>query len=282
MNTVFHPSSSRGTADHGWLKTAHTFSFAGYYNPERVHYGVLRVLNDDWIAGGTGFGKHPHDNMEIVTIPLTGALEHQDSMGNKEVLRMGEVQAMSAGTGVFHSEYNASAADPCSLLQIWIIPERRGVEPRYEQRFYDVDALGKAWHAVVNPMGQGDAMPIHQQAWFSLTKIPTGTARNYRNADGSVATFTLGANSTVRVKNVSTGEDHDLDYLIFYPVTENTAGISNLKAAVGANGKVKITFDGTGTVQTSTTLNGTFADSAIKSGDEITVDGAALFIRAKR
>ena len=159
MKTILHPSSSRGTADHGWLKTAHTFSFAGYYNPERVHYGVLRVLNDDWIAGGTGFGKHPHDNMEIVTIPLTGALEHQDSMGNKEVLRMGEVQAMSAGTGVFHSEYNASATDPCSLLQIWVIPERRGVEPRYEQRYYDVEALGKEWHSVVNPMGQGDAMP---------------------------------------------------------------------------------------------------------------------------
>lgn len=181
MKTILHPSSSRGTADHGWLKTAHTFSFAGYYNPERVHYGVLRVLNDDWIAGGTGFGKHPHDNMEIVTIPLTGALEHQDSMGNKEVLRMGEVQAMSAGTGVFHSEYNASATDPCSLLQIWVIPERRGVEPRYEQRYYDVEALGKDWHTVVNPMGQGEAMPIHQQAWFSLTKIPAGTARNYRS-----------------------------------------------------------------------------------------------------
>jgi redox-sensitive bicupin YhaK (pirin superfamily) len=189
MNTVFHPSSSRGTADHGWLKTAHTFSFAGYYNPERLHYGVLRVLNDDWIAGGTGFGKHPHDNMEIVTIPLTGALEHQDSMGNKEVLRMGEVQAMSAGTGVFHSEYNASASDPCSLLQIWIIPEQRGVEPRYEQRLYDVQALAQEWHTVVNPMGQGDAMPIHQQAWFSLTRIPSGTERNYTSKRSENGTY---------------------------------------------------------------------------------------------
>ncbi len=188
MKTVLHPASSRGTADHGWLKTAHTFSFAGYYNPERIHYGVLRVLNDDWIAGGTGFGKHPHDNMEIVTIPLTGALEHQDSMGNKGVLRMGEVQAMSAGTGVFHSEYNASATEPCSLLQIWVIPERRGVEPRYEQRFYDVEALEREWHPVVNPMGQGEAMPIHQQAWFSLTKLPAGASRNYspRRAENGV------------------------------------------------------------------------------------------------
>lgn len=193
MKTIHHPSASRGTADHGWLKTAHTFSFAGYYNPERIHYGVLRVLNDDWIAGGTGFGKHPHDNMEIVTIPLNGALEHQDSMGNKEVLRIGEVQAMSAGTGVFHSEYNASATEPCSLLQIWIIPERRGVEPRYEQRFYDVDALAREWHAVVNPMGQGEAMPIHQQAWFSLTKIPAGASRNYciKRAENGVYFFVI-------------------------------------------------------------------------------------------
>ncbi|MBM3434000.1 MAG: pirin family protein [Bacteroidetes bacterium] len=193
MKTVLHPASSRGTADHGWLKTAHTFSFAGYYNPERINYGVLRVLNDDWIAGGTGFGKHPHDNMEIVTIPLTGALEHKDSMGNKEVLRMGEVQAMSAGTGVFHSEYNASATEPCSLLQIWVIPERRGVEPRYEQRFYDVEALEREWHTVVNPMGQGEAMPIHQQAWFSLTKLPAGTTRNYitRRAENGVYFFVI-------------------------------------------------------------------------------------------
>ena len=199
MKTVFHSADSRGTADHGWLKTAHTFSFASYYNPERVHYGVLRVLNDDWIAGGTGFGKHPHDNMEIVTIPLTGALEHQDSMGNKEVLRMGEVQAMSAGTGVFHSEYNASATESCSLLQIWIIPERRGVLPRYEQRFYDVDALAKEWHTVVNPMGQGEAMPVHQQAWFSLTKLPAGESRNYaaRRAENGVYFFVIEGSAEV-------------------------------------------------------------------------------------
>ncbi|MCE2815811.1 MAG: pirin family protein [Cryomorphaceae bacterium] len=216
MKTILHSSASRGTADHGWLKTAHTFSFAGYYNPERVHYGVLRVLNDDWIAGGTGFGKHPHDNMEIVTIPLTGALEHQDSMGNKEVLRMGEVQAMSAGTGVFHSEYNASATEPCSLLQIWIIPERRGVEPRYEQRFYDVAKLEQEWHTVVNPMDQGGAMPIHQQAWFSLTKIPQGTQRNYaakREGNGvyffviegsaSIAGLDLGARDGLGVSELS-------------------------------------------------------------------------------
>jgi redox-sensitive bicupin YhaK (pirin superfamily) len=205
MKTVYHPSASRGTADHGWLKTAHTFSFAGYYNPDRIHYGVLRVLNDDWIAGGTGFGKHPHDNMEIVTIPLSGALEHQDSMGNKEVLRMGEVQAMSAGTGVFHSEYNASTNDPCSLLQIWILPEKRSVEPRYEQRYYDVKALGEEWHTVVNPMGQGEAMPIHQQAWFSLTKIPKGSQRNYTSKRIENGTYFFVIEGTAEIAGVELG-----------------------------------------------------------------------------
>ena len=193
LKTVFHSAASRGSADHGWLKTSHTFSFASYHNPERNHFGVLRVLNDDWIAGGTGFGKHPHDNMEIVTIPLSGALEHQDSMGNQEVLRMGEVQAMSAGTGLVHSEYNASKTEPCSLLQIWIFPERRDVEPRYEQRFYDLAALDREWHAVVNPMGQGDAMPIHQQAWFSLTRMKAGTSRSYatKRSDNGVYFFVI-------------------------------------------------------------------------------------------
>ena len=123
---ILHAANTRGHANHGWLNSHHTFSFASYHNPERVHFGVLRVLNDDWIAGGTGFGKHPHDNMEIVTIPLTGALEHQDSMGNKEVLHAGEVQAMSAGTGIFHSEYNAKADEPCTLLQIWICRSVQG------------------------------------------------------------------------------------------------------------------------------------------------------------
>ncbi len=176
---ILHPSTSRGHANHGWLNSHHTFSFASYHNPERVHFGVLRVLNDDWIAGGTGFGKHPHDNMEIVTIPLSGALEHQDSMGNKEVLHAGEVQAMSAGTGIFHSEYNAKADEPCTLLQIWIFPEERNVTPQYAQKYYDVDAVKQEWHAVVNPMGKGQGLGIHQQAWFNLTRIPAGERRDY-------------------------------------------------------------------------------------------------------
>lgn len=190
---ILHAANTRGHANHGWLNSHHTFSFASYYNPERVHFGVLRVLNDDWIAGGTGFGKHPHDNMEIVTIPLTGALEHQDSMGNKEVLHAGEVQAMSAGTGIFHSEYNAKADEPCTLLQIWIFPEERNVTPQYAQKFYDVDAVKREWHAVVNPMGQGDGLGIHQQAWFNLTRIPAGERRDYavKRAENGVYFFVI-------------------------------------------------------------------------------------------
>ena len=190
---ILHAANTRGHANHGWLNSHHTFSFASYYNPERVHFGVLRVLNDDWIAGGTGFGKHPHDNMEIVTIPLTGALEHQDSMGNKEVLHAGEVQAMSAGTGIFHSEYNAKADEPCTLLQIWIFPEERNVTPQYAQKFYDVDAVKREWHAVVNPMGKGDGLGIHQQAWFNLTRISAGERRDYavKRAENGVYFFVI-------------------------------------------------------------------------------------------
>ena len=190
---ILHAANTRGHANHGWLNSHHTFSFASYYNPERVHFGVLRVLNDDWIAGGTGFGKHPHDNMEIVTIPLTGALEHQDSMGNKEVLHAGEVQAMSAGTGIFHSEYNAKADEPCTLLQIWIFPEERNVTPQYAQKFYDVDAVKRDWHAVVNPMGKGDGLGIHQQAWFNLTRISAGERRDYavKRAENGVYFFVI-------------------------------------------------------------------------------------------
>lgn len=130
MKTKLYTSDSRGYADHGWLKTNHTFSFANYYNPERIHFGALRVLNDDWVAAGEGFGKHPHDNMEIITIPFSGEILHQDSMGNKGVIKPGEIQVMSAGTGIFHSEYNHSKDQPLTLFQIWIIPNKKNVTPR--------------------------------------------------------------------------------------------------------------------------------------------------------
>ena len=148
----------------------------------------------------------PHDNMEIVTIPLTGALEHQDSMGNKEVLHAGEVQAMSAGTGIFHSEYNAKADEPCTLLQIWIFPEERNVTPQYAQTYYDVDAIKREWHAVVNPIGKGDGLGIHQQAWFNLTRIPAGERRDYalKRAENGVYFFVIEGGITLDSQPLST------------------------------------------------------------------------------
>ena len=132
MKTILHKAATRGFFDHGWLKTHHTFSFADYYDPERINFGALRVLNDDKIAGGTGFGLHPHQNMEVVSIPLKGALEHKDSLGHASVIKEGEIQAMSAGTGIRHSEYNKNNNTPAEFLQIWVIPDRMNVSPRYE------------------------------------------------------------------------------------------------------------------------------------------------------
>jgi redox-sensitive bicupin YhaK (pirin superfamily) len=180
MNIIQHPASTRGGADHGWLKARHSFSFGGWHDPSRIHFGMLRVLNDDLVAPGAGFGKHPHDNMEIITIPLTGALKHEDSTGGQGVIKPGEVQVMSAGTGVFHSEMNASSSQPVTLFQIWIIPNRRDVEPRYDQRaFSEEDRVGK-WQTLISPMDtDGEGIKIHQDAWISRATITDGGTLDY-------------------------------------------------------------------------------------------------------
>lgn len=180
MNIIHHAASSRGGADHGWLKARHSFSFGGWHDPARVHFGVLRVLNDDLVAPGMGFGKHPHDNMEIITIPLTGALKHQDSTGGSGVIKPGEVQAMSAGTGVFHSEINANRDEAVTLFQIWIIPKRQNVEPRYDQRtFSEEDRVGK-WQTLISPMdAQDEGIKIYQDAWISRATIADGGVLEY-------------------------------------------------------------------------------------------------------
>jgi redox-sensitive bicupin YhaK (pirin superfamily) len=180
MHIIQHPASTRGGADHGWLKARHSFSFGGWHDPSRIHFGMLRVLNDDLVAPGAGFGKHPHDNMEIITIPLTGALKHQDSTGGEGVIKPGEVQVMSAGTGVFHSEMNASGNEAVTLFQIWIIPNRRNVEPRYDQRtFSEDDRVGK-WQTLISPMDTDDeGIKIHQDAWISRATITDGGTLEY-------------------------------------------------------------------------------------------------------
>lgn len=174
MKFTIHRAGSRGHANHGWLKTWHTFSFANYYCPNRMHFGALRVLNDDNVQAGMGFGMHPHENMEIITIVLDGELEHKDSMGNGSVIRQGEVQVMSAGTGIQHSEFNPSETNEVSLLQIWIFPDKKDLEPRYDQsRFPDQEMNGK-WRIVISPQGQQNSLWVHQQAWFSMGMFAKG------------------------------------------------------------------------------------------------------------
>ena len=179
MKKVFHPASSRGAADHGWLQAKHSFSFANYYNSERVQFGALRVLNDDIIAPGMGFGTHPHDNMEIITIPLDGALEHKDSLDNIGVIETDEIQVMSAGSGVYHSEYNKNKDQSVSLLQIWVFPNKRNVTPRYDQK--NIKDLKKvnSFYPIVTPNRNGPGMWIHQDAWFHLGEFDKETRINY-------------------------------------------------------------------------------------------------------
>lgn len=175
----FYPASARGKADHGWLKANFSFSFANYYNPDKIHFGVLRVLNDDQIAGGMGFGSHPHDNMEIITIPISGALEHKDSMGNTSVVRAGEVQVMSAGTGVFHSEFNHSKEIPSETFQIWLFPNKRNVAPRYGQMSYLELKKENELYQILSPSPDDEGVWIHQDAWFLLGDFDAGKSETY-------------------------------------------------------------------------------------------------------
>jgi redox-sensitive bicupin YhaK (pirin superfamily) len=179
MKTTKHIAKTRGYFDHGWLKTFHTFSFAGYYDKERVHFGMLRVLNDDIVLPREGFGTHPHDNMEIVTIPITGELAHKDSTGNEEVIRANEIQIMSAGSGLTHSEYNASETDEVNLLQIWVFPKERNIKPRYNQKIFDKELRKNKFLTVVSPEKSDLPLWINQDAYFSLVSLDADKKINY-------------------------------------------------------------------------------------------------------
>ncbi len=179
MTTKIQRARDRGFADHGWLKAAHSFSFANWYDPEKMHFGAIRVLNDDIIAGGKGFGTHPHDNMEIITIPLSGAIAHKDSTGTDGVIRTGDVQIMSAGTGIKHSETNASETDQLNLFQVWILPKLKNIKPRYEQKsFSENDRLDK-WQIVVSPDEEDESVWINQDAVFALATLSEGKDIDY-------------------------------------------------------------------------------------------------------
>ncbi len=179
MKTVLHKSGSRGYANHGWLEARHSFSFANYFDRERMHFGVLRVLNDDTIAGGKGFGMHPHDNMEIITIPLEGDLEHKDNMGNQSLIREGDVQVMSAGAGVYHSEFNHNPNKDLKLFQIWVFPNKKNVEPRYDQiSIRDVERNNE-FYQILSPDPGDQGVWIHQDAWFTMGKFDEGITGSY-------------------------------------------------------------------------------------------------------
>ena len=177
---IFHKADTRGHEDHGWLNTYHSFSFARYHDPKRMQFGTLRVLNDDTIAAGTGFGRHPHDNMEIISIPLKGLLEHKDSMNNTQIIKTGDIQVMSAGTGIFHSEYNGDKNKEGKFLQIWVLPNKLDVQPRYDQITLDPSKRINKLQQIVSPNPKDEGVWIYQDAWFYLGKIQNNHQVNYK------------------------------------------------------------------------------------------------------
>ena len=192
-HSILHTADSRGHADHGWLRSYHTFSFAGYHNPERMHFGALRVLNDDRVAANRGFGAHPHNDMEIISIPLKGTLKHQDSMGNEGIIRPGEIQVMSAGTGVVHSEFNPSENEAVEFLQIWVIPNKMQVSPRYDQQKITYREETNTLQQVLSPHPEDAGVWIHQQAWFHMGKLDKGVDISYdlKDAKNGLYIFVL-------------------------------------------------------------------------------------------
>ncbi|MBS1488036.1 MAG: pirin family protein [Bacteroidetes bacterium] len=180
MKTVLHKANTRGHANHGWLDSHHTFSFANYYDPARMHFGVLRVLNDDVVEGGMGFGSHPHDNMEIISIPLQGDLEHRDSMGNGTIIKQNDVQIMSAGTGIHHSEFNKNKDQKVSFLQIWVFPKQRNTTPYYDQKTFDPRQRENKLQLIVSNETHGEGVRINQDAKFYLGNLAKGFQTEYK------------------------------------------------------------------------------------------------------
>jgi quercetin 2,3-dioxygenase len=204
-NTILHKADTRGDANHGWLHSRHTFSFANYYDPERINFGALRVLNDDTVEAGKGFGTHPHDNMEIISIPLEGDLEHKDSMGNVAVIRHGEVQVMSAGTGIFHSEYNKNEDRKVKFLQIWVFPNKTNVRPRYDQITLNIEDRHNKLQQVLSPSPDDEGVWIHQNAWFFMGNFDKGFAADYiiKAKGNGVYAFILKGDVTINGQSLS-------------------------------------------------------------------------------
>lgn len=199
MKTVYHAASSRGDANHGWLKSKHTFSFANYHNPERMGFGALRVINDDFVIGGQGFGKHSHRDMEIISIPLSGKLGHGDNIGNQGTIETGEIQVMSAGTGITHSEMNGDANEPVKFLQIWVIPDKMGVTPRYQQVRMDEHMQANEFNQVLSPKADDAGVWIHQNAWFHMGNFHKGVTQTYDLKDVNNGVYVLVLEGSVTI-----------------------------------------------------------------------------------
>jgi len=205
MKTILHKANTRGHADHGWLNSFHSFSFAGYDDPQRVHFGMLRVLNDDVVAAGRGFGRHPHDNMEIVSIPLKGTLEHGDNTGGHGIIKSGEVQIMSAGSGIAHSEKNASENEPVNFLQIWIFPKEKNITPRYDQKEFKAEDRINKFQTVIAPEKDSNALWINQDAWFNLGDLKSGSVTQYKlkNSVSGVYAFIIEGDVTINEQKLN-------------------------------------------------------------------------------
>ncbi|MEZ4798345.1 MAG: pirin family protein [Flavobacteriales bacterium] len=221
---IIHKAETRGVANHGWLNSKHSFSFANYYNPDRMNFGVLRVLNDDIIAGGTGFSRHPHDNMEIISIPLEGKLVHKDSMGNEQVIEEGEIQVMSAGTGIFHSEMNGDSHATAKFLQIWVFPNQQNVTPRYDQ--IKLDAANKnEFQQVLSPSPDDAGVWIHQNAWFDIGNLEKDFSIEHQlraPSTNGVYAFVLSGSATIEGESL-----HERDAI---GIWEKKASLSKLTA----------------------------------------------------
>ena len=206
MKTIVHKANERGHANHGWLNAYHSFSFANWYNPEKVQFGMLRVLNDDTIAAGMGFGTHPHDNMEIITIPLEGDLAHKDSMGNGTTIKSGDIQVMSAGTGIQHSEFNPNADRRTKLFQIWLFPKVRNVEPRYQQITLDTTEQKNNFAQILSPNPDDAGVWIHQDAWFHLADFDAGFEKQYelKKEGNGLYAFVISGNITIDGQELET------------------------------------------------------------------------------
>ncbi|WP_281751454.1 pirin family protein [Neptunitalea chrysea] len=227
MNTILHKAATRGHANHGWLDSHHTFSFANYHNPERMNFGILRVLNDDTVAAGMGFGTHPHDNMEIISIPLEGDLEHKDSMGNTTTIKQGDIQVMSAGTGVFHSEYNKNKDKEVRFLQIWLFPKKKNVTPRYDQITLTHSDTKNKLYQILSPNAEDEGVWIHQDAWFHLGTFEKGISDTYKikKEGNGVYVFVLEGEIIINNESLSKRDGYgiwDVNSFDFTTQTDNT------------------------------------------------------------